>query len=146
MKTISCIACLVLAVIFSGAQDTTAGPLPESSVEQAISPDPAVALPAQQRLRGLGPQGLEFLRQRYASEIVAHRKGGVNDDRWKAISAALDRVGGQYDNYASGLYWYTDLEQAKAAARAASKPILSLRLLGRLDEDLGCANSRFFRT
>jgi hypothetical protein len=43
------------------------------------------------------------------------------------------------------LYWYTDLEQAKATAKASGKPILSLRLLGRLDEDLNCANSRFFR-
>jgi hypothetical protein len=51
----------------------------------------------------------------------------------------------QRDCYASRLYWYTDLTQAKAAAQASGKPILSLRLLGRLDEDLSCANSRFFR-
>ena len=37
------------------------------------------------------------------------------------------------------------MEKAKAAARASGKPILSLRLLGRLDEELSCANSRFFR-
>lgn len=43
------------------------------------------------------------------------------------------------------MYWYTDIEQAKAAARTSGKPILSLRLLGRLDQDLSCANSRFFR-
>jgi hypothetical protein len=39
-----------------------------------------------------------------------------------------------------------DLDEAKAAARASGKPILSLRLLGRLDEELSCANSRLFRT
>lgn len=33
-----------------------------------------------------------------------------------------------------------------AAAKREEKPVLSLRLLGRLDEDLSCANSRFFRT
>jgi hypothetical protein len=60
--------------------------------------------------------------------------------------AALDRVCRQRDCYASRLYWYTDLAAAKAAARAEHKPILSLRLLGQLDEDLSCANSRFFRT
>lgn len=43
------------------------------------------------------------------------------------------------------MYWYTDIEQAKAAARTSGKPILSLRLLGSLDQDLSCANSRFFR-
>ncbi|HLG17676.1 MAG TPA: hypothetical protein VJH03_24750, partial [Blastocatellia bacterium] len=42
--------------------------------------------------------------------------------------------------------WYTDFVRAKAAAKMSRKPILSLRLLGRLDEDLSCANSRFFRT
>src|SRR5262249_26355851 len=32
-----------------------------------------------------------------------------------------------------------------AEARRTRRPILSLRLLGRLDEELSCANSRFFR-
>jgi len=59
---------------------------------------------------------------------------------------ALDEVSQQKDSYLSGLYWYTDFDQAKAAARAAGKPILSLRLLGKLNEEFSCANSRFFRT
>jgi hypothetical protein len=59
--------------------------------------------------------------------------------------AALDTLCQQRDCYASRLYWYTDIEAAKAAAKASNKPILSLRLLGRLDQDLSCANSRFFR-
>jgi hypothetical protein len=114
--------------------------------DQAISPDQSVAQSAQNELRAAGPEGLQALEQRFATEISAHRKGAPSGPRWKLIGAALDRVGGQYDNYASGLYWYTDLEKAKAAAQASGKPILSLRLLGRLDEDLSCANSRFFRT
>jgi hypothetical protein len=59
---------------------------------------------------------------------------------------AIDRVCAQRDCFASHLYWYTDFDLAKAEARASGKPILSLRLLGRLDEELSCANSRFFRT
>jgi hypothetical protein len=43
------------------------------------------------------------------------------------------------------LYWYTDFDAAKAAAKASAKPMLSLRLLGKLDEEYSCANSRFFR-
>jgi hypothetical protein len=39
-----------------------------------------------------------------------------------------------------------DFEQAKAAARSSGKPIVSLRLLGKLNEEFSCANSRFFRT
>ncbi len=43
------------------------------------------------------------------------------------------------------LSWFTDLGAAIAAARRTQRPILSLRLLGRLDQALSCANSRFFR-
>jgi hypothetical protein len=114
--------------------------------EEAISPDQTIAQKAQDRLRRTGPQGLELLEQRFAKDISEHRTGAPSDERWKRIGAALDRVGAQYDNDASGLYWYTDIEKAKAAARASNRPILSLRLLGRLDEDLSCANSRFFRS
>jgi len=43
------------------------------------------------------------------------------------------------------LHWYTELPAAVAEAQRTDRPILSLRLLGRLDEALSCANSRFFR-
>ena len=67
--------------------------------------------------------------------IAAHAPAGV-----------LDRVCRQRDCAWSGLYWYTDLESAKAEARRTHRPILALRLLGNLDEELSCANSRYFRT
>lgn len=57
----------------------------------------------------------------------------------------LDALCHQRDCDASELFWYTDWDAAKAAAKASGKPILSLRLLGNLDQDLSCANSRFFR-
>ena len=63
-----------------------------------------------------------------------------------ASGEALDKVCGVRDCADIRLFWYTDMEAAKAAARASGKPILSLRLLGRLDEEFSCANSRFFRT
>ncbi len=44
------------------------------------------------------------------------------------------------------LPWLTDRVAAQERARATGRPILSLRLLGRLDELRSCANSRFFRT
>jgi hypothetical protein len=113
---------------------------------QATSTDPAASLAAQNNLRSAGPEGLIALQQLYSTEIQAHRVNpGPNDDQWRRIASALDRVGAQYDDYASGLYWYTDLAKAEAAAKASGKPILSLRLLGHLDEELSCANSRFFR-
>jgi hypothetical protein len=88
------------------------------------------------------------MRKQFAPDIakVVDGTAADSDPAWRRISAALDAVAAQRDAYASGLYWHTDLEAAKAAARADGKPILSLRLLGTLDSELSCANSRFFRT
>ncbi len=44
------------------------------------------------------------------------------------------------------MFWETDLERAKAEAKRRGLPILSLRMLGDLRDELSCANSRFFRT
>jgi hypothetical protein len=121
-------------------------PGPPDWVQQSISQDTTVAAAAQEHLRESGPSGLQLLLEHYAPQIAAHQAGAPSDELWNRIASALDKVGGQHDNYASQLYWYTNLEKAKAAAQASGRPILSLRLLGRLDEDLSCANSRFFRT
>lgn len=43
------------------------------------------------------------------------------------------------------LTWHTNLDRAIASAQKTQRPIVSLALLGRLDEELSCANSRFFR-
>jgi hypothetical protein len=64
----------------------------------------------------------------------------------EALALAIDKHAGQRYATVSRLYWYTDLPAAEAAARASHRPILALRMLGRLDEDLSCANSRLFRT
>lgn len=107
-------------------------------------------------LRSMGPEGLRAFLEANRPDIEAalrthgDTRAGDSHDRLRStqnnqVLSALDSVCQQKDCYASQLYWYTDLEQAKSAARAQRKPILSLRLLGRLDEDLSCANSRLFR-
>jgi len=63
-----------------------------------------------------------------------------------ALEAQLDKACAQKDCVTSRLYWYTDFEEAKRAAQQLGRPIVALHLLGRLDEELSCANSRFFRT
>ncbi|HEU4794544.1 MAG TPA: hypothetical protein VFT02_02875, partial [Pyrinomonadaceae bacterium] len=68
------------------------------------------------------------------------------DAEWQRITKALDTVSGQKNSFISGLYWYTDLDEAEKVATESGKPILSLRLLGKLTDELSCANSRFFRT
>ncbi len=98
-------------------------------------------------LRSAGPAGLEALFAVHAAAIEAHRQNPQAEvPHWDRISAALNAVGSQHDCHASRLYWHTDLDQAKAAAKASGKPILSLRMLGNLTEECSCANSRFFRT
>ncbi len=85
-------------------------------------------------LRQKGQEGLAEFLDVYGNQL--------NNSQMRLV---LDKLCQQRDCYASKLYWYTDLEAAKAAAKASGKPILSLRLLGNLDRDLSCANSRFFR-
>jgi hypothetical protein len=58
-----------------------------------------------------------------------------------SLRDAIDQVGGQRGCSVSRLYWYTDLDQAEAEAARTGKPILSLRMLGRLTDEYSCANS-----
>lgn len=99
------------------------------------------------RLRALGQPGFDALlalrRELSSVPPVTAPLKTPSTDAWEAL---LDRVARQRYASVSGLYWYTDLEAAKATARREGKPILSLRLLGALDEHFSCANSRFFRT
>jgi hypothetical protein len=70
----------------------------------------------------------------------------VADSPERRLSDAVDRIAGQRNSAWSGLYWYTHMDEARRAAQRERKPILSLRLLGKLTDELSCANSRFFRT
>jgi hypothetical protein len=122
--------------------------LPQLAV-QAVSANAAAAAAAIAGLRAAGPAGLAALEQVHAASIAAHLRAdgpSADADNWPRVSATLDAVGQQRDCAASGLFWYTDLAAAEAAARAAGRPILSLRLLGNLVDEYSCANSRFFRT
>ncbi|HVT58421.1 MAG TPA: hypothetical protein VHR45_08470 [Thermoanaerobaculia bacterium] len=108
--------------------------------DQALRGGPEVSRAAVAALRAAGPPGMEAL---LAARPGAPAERAAEEARWRR---ALDAVCAQRDCAASRLYWYTDFGLAKAAALASGKPILSLRLLGRLDEEMSCANSRFFRT
>jgi hypothetical protein len=103
----------------------------------------AIPTPEQQalKLRPSGEAGLQSFLKQYGAEFRAAK----TELPAEPLRKALDALCRQRDCHASQLYWYTDLEQAKAAAKNSEKPILSLRLLGHLDQELSCANSRFFR-
>lgn len=113
---------------------------------KAASSDAATATAAIKELRAKGQAGLEAMLEQHASQIAEFKKSGSATAEWKRIAAAIDSVAMQKDAYTSGLYWYTDLAEAKRAANAQKKPILTLRLLGNLNEEFSCANSRLFRS
>jgi hypothetical protein len=139
---------LLLLFLLTVAPTLYAKTAPNELAIKAISDDAAESAPAISELRGLGPAGLNVLFKAYAKEIdeqVANPLLAPTAE-WQRLSATLDAVSQQKDSYLSGLYWYTDFAEAKQAARAEGKPILSLRLLGKLSEEYSCANSRFFRT
>ncbi len=120
----------------------------EALVRKAVSKNAPESTLAIAELRSQGPAGLEALRERYADEIerhIADPSASISVE-WQRIAAALDAVSQQKDSYISGLYWYTDIREARKASLVSGKPILSLRLLGKLNEEFSCANSRFFRT
>jgi len=64
----------------------------------------------------------------------------------QTVADTIDKVAHQKYASVSGLVWHTDLASAQEAARTEGKPILHLRMLGSLEEDLSCANSRLFRS
>jgi hypothetical protein len=119
---------------------------PEILVKQAVSANAAESATAISELREMGPAGLDALFAAHKDEIKTFMDTGEKTPEWLKLTSVLDAVAMQKDSYAAGLYWFTDLEKAKAEAQKTGKPILSLRLLGNLNEELSCANSRFFRT
>jgi len=107
-----------------------------SLLQQAISSDPAISKTAIANLREFKDAGVTAFLNAYQKELPNNPQ----------LRATLDAICQQKDCDASRLYWYTDLDAAKTAAQKTGKPILSLRLLGNLSDELSCANSRFFRT
>ena len=147
MRKILLFAALLFTLGLS--QAVYAGTNAEMLARKAVSENQSEATAAIAELRQMGPEGLRTLLNLFAEEIKRNGLDSAsqsNSPEWLRITAALDAVAQQRDSYTSGLYWYTDIEQAKAASKQSGKPILSLRLLGKLSEEFSCANSRFFRT
>jgi hypothetical protein len=108
-------------------------------------------------LRERGPEGLaEALRiydglqaeqkQRMYSCVTPAEPSPDGARDLEAWSTAIDQIGAQRGCMVPRLYWYTDLAAAKVEAERTRRPILSLRMLGKLTDEFSCANSRFFRT
>lgn len=122
-----------------------------ADMELAISEKPEEAAAAIARLRAAGQPGLNALMKHYVSDIgqlkePRQAKQATLASRLARVRQALEQVAQQRDAAFSGLYWHTDLEAAQAAARTSGKPVLALRMLGKLLDECSCANSRYFRT
>lgn len=144
---IICAIALASSVLQATAAESTSTKALDSLAQQVLSPDSSRASSAVEELRAAGPVGLDAMFRVYNERIQKQQAHpAIKDLDWERLRTAFDTVAQQRDAYASHLYWFTDFDQAKAAARASGKPILSLRLLGKLNEEYSCANSRFFRT
>lgn len=130
--------CLIFA--FSVQASTT-----ENLSVQAVSNNSDEAKIAVGKLREMKQAGLDALFEKYSADIERYKKTGEKKADWSRIASAIDEVAMQKDAYASHLFWLTDLDEAKRLSKETGKPILSLRLLGNLNEEFSCANSRFFR-
>ena len=136
----------LLLLVLVSAQIAHANEPAEALARKAVSENTTKSSQAIEELRSLGPAGLQVLMAQYADEITRHIASPESDHEWVRITTALDTVAQQKNSYAAGLYWHTDLNSAKKASAESGKPILSLRLLGKLTDEFSCANSRFFRT
>jgi hypothetical protein len=131
------LSAIALATIASPQTARASEPSPlEELVKQAASSDRTVSETAIAKLREFKNVGVDAFWK-------ANQQDLANNPQ---LRATLDAICQQKDCDASRLHWYKDLEAAKTASKETGKPILSLRLLGNLNDELSCANSRFFRT
>lgn len=144
--------------------------------QQAVFGDDLARASAIEKLRKVGPRGFQALIAAHPTLLESLRNGTpktnpqppvrqqstltIQEERalWnppqekpqpihiERFRAALDEIAQQRNAHTSLLYWHTDLETAKADALRTGRPILSLRLLGKLTDEYSCANSRYFRT
>ncbi len=121
---------------------------PDALARLAVDADTTRANTAIVALRALGPAGHRALLAAHAPAIATLRDTPplATTPEQERLRHAVDVVSGQRDGHASGLYFHTDLAAALREATERRLPVLSLRMLGRLDEELSCANSRYFRT
>lgn len=121
----------------------------DPTIRAALSTEAIAASEAARKLRDEGPAAVDRLvelRDNVVADRAADPPGRCANVDLSKLNTLIDEVGGQRYCHASGLYWHTDLESAIAESQRSGKPIMSLHMLGKLTDELSCANSRFFRT
>lgn len=147
--------CFQTCLPASAGEDVGAAIEKAGLIQNAMSTDSSTREAAIAELRQFGRDALPPMlarRDQLKAEIPkldpvqSQRIIATIQQQLKLLEPAIDEVANQRYACHSGLYWHTDFEQAKQVAARENKPILSLRMLGKLNEDFSCANSRFFRT
>src|SRR5437762_65198 len=128
---------LVLAILLSIANvslaDTSnAERSGSTAARKALSENSSESAAAIAAIRARGQLGLEDFLDAFAAELknreleISANATRPPSPEWRRLSAALDQVCKQRDCYASRLFWYTDINEAKAAAKLSGKLIISL--------------------
>lgn len=148
--TIGCLSLLLVAgLAYATRPSATTSSLPDN-IAQAMSDDEVAAARAIAAVRSAGPEGLAAFCAAYRDDLANLRDKPAclctADSHERRLADTIDRIAGQRDAAQSQLYWFTDFAAAREAALRTGKPIVTLRMLGKLTDELSCANSRFFRT
>ncbi len=154
----------VVATCLTFAQDSQAEPCYYgaflwAAVEKGVGPDGSYSPEVVNRLRRAGYAAMFDMQAEHEQlearlkQIAAQSKGTeTSDEKAELIKQRdnlvilIEQVARQRGAMTSGLMWHTSLEEAMKEAKETDKPILSLRMLGKLTDEFSCANSRFFRT
>ncbi|MEQ8787768.1 MAG: hypothetical protein RIC55_15800 [Pirellulaceae bacterium] len=142
--------CSPLLALLLTANMPAAAPTQQNAAQQPKSPPASDGAAGESPARS--PAAFEALLARRdallqtAAALETPEDGVRYNKKLAELDARIDAVGGARYCSASRFYWYTDLGEAQQAAQASGKPILSLRMMGRLTDEYSCANSRFFRT
>lgn len=143
--SITCAFALLTNVIGAAEPSITK----DATIWATLSADESISQPAIESLRAEGVAGVDRL-MKFREAYLAMQRFEPGSPFAKLdlnrLHEVIDAVGKQRYCYVSGIYWHTDIEEAKVEAKRTGKPIVSLHMLGNLTDELSCANSRFFRT
>lgn len=148
--TIGCLSLLLIAGLAYATRPSATTSSLLDNIAQTMSDDEVAAARAIAAVRSAGPEGLAAFCAAYRDDLANLRDKPAclctADSQERRLADTIDRIAGQRDAAQSQLYWFTDFAAAREAALRAGKPIVTLRMLGKLTDELSCANSRFFRT